>query len=193
MINTITGLSGCNSSFACPWCKASKDDRHKVDGIFGKFDPAEKTRTIEENVSLALLPSKKGKSSPQKFGVVNAPLFKFIPLVRTVPDCLHAFLRISDGMLDQIMQMVRRKDNLAASNSFASTTSWLTQLESDIRKLGLFFEIDIRDGNLKCTNLSRPQRLIVFRKLDLAKFTVETRRWPRYFINLHRVFNSLWA
>ncbi len=163
MINCLTGLSACNACFSCPWCKSSKADR-----MNSCFDVTQKMRTIQENLELAAMPCRNGKNS-SKFGVIRAPIFKFIPLTRTVPDCLHAFLRISDCLFDQTLQLIRAKDNLFQS----SGSNLLGQLKNEIRSLGVFFDVRVQDGKLSWTSLPRLQRITVFKNLNLAKYSVE--------------------
>ncbi len=63
-------------------------------------DTAQGARTVEENISLA------GKSRKQ-FSVSHAPLFPTIPLVNVVIDNLHLFLRVSDVLINHLIEELR--------------------------------------------------------------------------------------
>ena len=103
-----TGIDSASSTYACIWCKCSAGERWDTSKQWSLDNPAEDgSRTIEENLAISALPQTK-----RKFNVSNPPLFPTIPLSRVVIDNLHLFLRVSDVLIDLLVEDAMRLDSL---------------------------------------------------------------------------------
>ncbi len=102
-----TGIDAASSTYACIWCKCSAGERWDTSKQWSLDDAAKDgSRTIEENMAISALPKTK-----KKFNVSNPPLFPTIPLSRVVIDNLHLFLRVSDVLIDLLVEDAMRLDS----------------------------------------------------------------------------------
>ena len=67
--------------------------------------PAFGVQSIKENTTLAALPKLK-----KQFSVSHFPLFPTIPLVNVVINNLHLFLRVTDILINHLIEELRRQD-----------------------------------------------------------------------------------
>ncbi len=88
-----TGIDSATSTYACIWCKCSKQDLPNVEKGWSITDTTHGARTIEENMRF---------SRKHSFNVSHTPLFPGIPLANVI-DNLHMFLRMSDVLLTQLL------------------------------------------------------------------------------------------
>ena len=77
-------------------------------------DVSREARTTEENISLATLPK-----SRKKFNVSHAPFFPNI-LTNVVIDNLHLFLRVSDVLMNHLIEELLRQDAIEKSKRFTT-------------------------------------------------------------------------
>ena len=77
-MHIVRGFKSCKANFCCAWCKATQKDLEK----FKKEWPVDESR-------LGFDPKDDRED-----------LFYFIPLSRTIPDLLHAMLRITDRLTE---------------------------------------------------------------------------------------------
>ena len=103
-----TGVGAANSKYACIWCKFPAEDRHNITMKWSVNDVTKGARTIDEIKLLSALP--KIRSTDEKHGCKNQPLFPFIPIDHTIPDILHLFLRISDVLINLLILGLRTHD-----------------------------------------------------------------------------------
>lgn len=195
-------VNACHGKFSCVWCKCSKEQRHQVDYEWSISDPTKGARSIAENIEMAAKSAaKKSKNPAATFGVINQPLFEFIPLDRVVPDPLHAFLRISDQLFEQLISLVRKHDNIEAASASSSAGqipegSRLNQLQNDIRSLGITCKISTADGKLSLSSLPRPQRMRIFEKLNLQRHIGHDHKYAAFakvwtdFLDLEKYWHS---
>ena len=105
---TCTGVGAANSKYACVWCKYPSEDRHNITMKWSVNDVTKGARTIGEIKLLSALP--KSRSTDEKYGCKNEPLFPFIPIDHTIPDILPLFLRLSDVLINLLILGLRTHD-----------------------------------------------------------------------------------
>ena len=103
----ILGVASATSNHACLWCKVHNDyrwDRSKADMTFYNLDPNRRT-----------LADIKQCSRSKCFGYINEPLID-IALDHIVPDELHLLLRVTDRILQNVIDEVLERDAIENFN-----------------------------------------------------------------------------
>ena len=159
------GIKAANAKYSCIWCKCPADERHDTSQSWSSVEDG--GRTMEEIQCLAL-----GKST-QKYGCIHQPLFPIIPLNRVIPDILHLFLRITDILINLLIQELRRMDaieNLRKSefNQTAAKhlNTYITQL-NDFCKIPFHMYMDKHSKILKWRDLTGPKKLKLFKSIKI--------------------------
>ncbi len=138
-LNEMCGLGACNSSFSCVWCKCPSSERYDHTQKWSMTNANSGARTNGEISTLSKGPKSKNKSC------LRSPILSFIPIHFVVPDPLHLFLRISDQLITQLVQIMRYRDN--------------------VNKHSKNVHVD------KCTNLHRFQKFVGDLKIPWNFFT----------------------
>ncbi len=86
----ITGINAANADFPCIWCKWNKKEDGDIRRSWTINDRSH--QEAEENLHL--------------FGYKNFPLFRDIPFENTVVDTLHLLLRITDVLLEKLLNHI---------------------------------------------------------------------------------------
>ena len=94
LLQLILGLNSSIATYACPWCKVSKDDRGDISFPFDHYLKDDLARSSQEMKTLA------NSTTKVKYGVKHAPLLD-IERNHFVPDELHLLLRIMDVLYDR--------------------------------------------------------------------------------------------
>lgn len=96
----IMGLNSATADYACVWCKVHKDNRWDTskDMTFYSEDP--QRRTLDE--------IKKNSKSKDNYGCIYQPLID-IELDDVVPDELHLLLRVTDRLLENVIDELLEK------------------------------------------------------------------------------------
>ena len=89
-------------------------------------------RSIEENLQIASLPKKK-----KAFNISRKPLFPFIPLAKVVIDNLHLFLRVSDVLVDLLIEELLRQDAIDKSKKDTPRYNHVATFEKFITSIGI--------------------------------------------------------
>ena len=92
-------------SYSCVWCKCCTGDRWDMTKSWSFTDTSQGARTISEIETLSKKPASKC------LGCINIPIFKSIPIDHVVIDTLHLFLRVTDLLINLLMEL-RRQDGL---------------------------------------------------------------------------------
>lgn len=98
----VMGQNSANAEYACPWCEIHKDLRWDTnkDLLFYKTAPLKRTlETIK----------KQCKCNKSNFGCSNPPLIN-ISLDHVVADELHLLLRVTDRLLQNVIDEILEKD-----------------------------------------------------------------------------------
>ncbi|KAJ8033035.1 hypothetical protein HOLleu_23158 [Holothuria leucospilota] len=156
----ISGLKSASSKYPCLYCKLEKSK-------FWDKNAVAANRTVEEIISLS-------QKSSNPYACCNEPIFTSIPLDRIYIDLLHLFLRISDRLLNQLILEMQRLDSIS-KNSQVNILSEEKQphchelanvLVNDIGVKGFTFYIGQGNKHLKWRDLTGPEKLQLFTKLD---------------------------
>ena len=130
----IMGINSATADYACVWCKIHKDNRWDTSKPFSHYNEAPQWRNLEE--------IKKMCHSKDKFGCVNEPLIN-IPLTNVIPDELHLLLRITDKLLQNVIDEVLERDAVEDSSKTRGQKKGinLSKLVKAINSLGISFSI----------------------------------------------------
>ena len=101
-IQLLLGLNSSIGTYACPWCKVSKDDRGDVSLPWDHYHQDARFRTINE------IKSAKSK----QFGVKASPLVDVEPH-HYIPDELHLLMRVTGVLLRNLIYDSKSKDEYA--------------------------------------------------------------------------------
>ena len=130
----ILGLSSATADYACAWCKIHKDDRWDTSKPIHHYNEEPMRRTLEEMKTLC--------SSKDNFGCIHEPLLN-IPLTHVIPDELHLLLRITDKLLQNIIDEVLERDAVEDFDKPRGQPKgiYLTRLVKAINDLGISFSV----------------------------------------------------
>ena len=116
---TVCGIESASAEYACIWCKCPKDQRSNMELEWSVSDSTKGARTIEEIKEK----SKLSKRSKHRFNCCREPLFPFIPIKRVVIDSLHLFLRITDVLINLLIQDLQIHDGITKASDIDLTPS----------------------------------------------------------------------
>ena len=130
----IMGINSATADYACLWCKIHKDNRWDTSKPFSHYNDVPQWRTLEEIKQMC--------HSKDNFGCIHKPLID-IPLTNVIPDELHLLLRITDKVLQNIIDEVLERD---AIEDFSKPRGQpkgihLSELVKAINSLGISFAI----------------------------------------------------
>jgi len=130
----ILGLSSATADYACLWCKIHKDDRWDTSKPMNYYNEEPMRRTLEEIKGLG--------GSKDNFGCIHEPLLN-IPITDVIPDEPHLLLRITDKLLQNVINEVLERD---AVEDFEKSRGqpkgiFLNKLVKAINGLGISFSI----------------------------------------------------
>ena len=167
----ITGIDSATSTYSCIWCKCPAIERHDSSQKWSISDVRFGARTVEESTSIALSRSK-------KYNVSHPPMFQTIPLTRVVVGNLHMFLRVADTLIDLLILELRRLDKIDKATKVKSIDQlkYVKKYEDTIKMLGITgfsFWIGKESKKLKWHSLTGPEKLVVFKKINLAEIFPE--------------------
>ena len=96
-------MNSATADYACLWCKIFKEERWDTSKPSDYYNKEPLKRTLEEIKRLC-------PWSKDNYGCINEPLLN-IPLTNNViADELHLLLRITDKLLENIIDEVLEKD-----------------------------------------------------------------------------------
>ena len=167
----VTGIDCATSKYACIWCKCSMTERGDLQKKWSISDTEFGARTIQENKELSSRPKSK-----KQFNVSNPPLFPNIPLVNVVIDNLHLFLRVSDVLINHLIEEFRRQDAIDKVKTFSSfETSKYKHLQEFERYVAGFgipnyrFYTGRLSKQLKWRTLIGPEKLKLFKHISIPQ------------------------
>ena len=154
-INEMMGLGACSSTHSCAWCKCPSDERHINDKKLSMINQELGARTIEEIERLCKGPKKRNMSC------LRTPVLPFIPVDCVVPDPLHLFLRISDQLVNQLVQILRHKDNIGKNSKNVDMTNCqnIASFEKFVKDMNIpwFFMTNKDTGLLQFRDFTGPE------------------------------------
>ena len=196
------GIESANSKFACVWCKCPADKRYNMKETWSFKDISKGARTIEEIQRFSAL-SKSKKA--EKFGCIRKPLFPMVPIDHITPDILHLFLRISDVLTNLLITDLRKLDGItkgkvSSVNELSQDTSCQVvkyeQFLNEQCKIPFHFYTDKATKCLKWRDLTGPEKLKLFAKIDISKLfpsIPETQKIQRIWVKFFEIYNILRA
>ena len=97
----ILGLSSATADYACLWCKIHKDNRWETSKPMNYYNEEPMRRTLDKIRSLC--------HAKDNYGCIHDPLIN-IPISNVIPDVLHLLLRITDKLLQNVIDEVLERD-----------------------------------------------------------------------------------
>ena len=153
----MMGIGTCSSTYRCARRKCPDDERHVQTKKWSIQDSKLGARTNEEIDKQCKGPKSKNMSCLQN------PVLSFIPIHCVVPDTLHLFLRISDQLLSQLIQILRHKDNVSKStkNVDIKKCKNIAVFESFVKDLNIpwCFLTNKDTGKLQFRDFTGPEHL----------------------------------
>jgi len=130
----IMGLNSAIADFSCLWCLIHKNDRWDTSKPMDYYNTNTMKRTIED--------IKAKCKETENYGCIHEPLLN-IPLTNVILDELHLLLRITDKLLQNVIDEVLERD---AVEDFQKTRGQqkglhLSKLIKSINDLGISFSI----------------------------------------------------
>lgn len=107
---TFMGLKSAISNYPCVWCKIHKDqlgDLSKIH-LYSATDVSKGARTLDE--SKQILQKKVENKKQDTCGYDKHPVSDAFPFDHVIPDLLHAFLRISQKLMELLLQKIEHLD-----------------------------------------------------------------------------------
>ena len=99
------GINSANSSKPCIWCKCEKKNFFNLENQWSIIDKSKGARSLNE-AALKFLE----KKSSDKCGYIRNPIIDFIEFENCVIDLLHLFLRITDRLMDLLINKLKKLD-----------------------------------------------------------------------------------
>ena len=128
-IQLSLGFIGSSAIYACPWYHVSKDERTYLSKDADYYDSPSMKRTagtLKHNVE------------KKKFGSKEVPLVSISP-DKIIPYELHLLLRVSDVLLQNIIDDCRQMDALATAQK--KSADHLDRLVRALNEIGIHFQI----------------------------------------------------
>ena len=164
-VNEIMGLQACNSTFSCAWCKCPSTERHGHKKVWSMMDTNLGARTAEE---ITMMSTKKGKGN---FNCAAPPLLPFIPVHNVVPDSLHLFLQISDQLINQLIQILKTKDNIKKNERVKDKQNYknIIAFEKFVKKLSIpwIFTTNKDSGRFTYRDFTGPEHTKIQQHINL--------------------------
>lgn len=106
------GLNSATSDFSCLWCKIHKGERWDTSKPMDYYNKDPTMRTTEGIKKLC--------HEKDNYGCIHEPLLN-IPLTHVIPDELHLLLRITDRLLQNVIDEVLERDPIEDSSTTKGT------------------------------------------------------------------------
>ena len=130
----MLGLSSATADYACLWCKVHKDNRWDTSKGMDFYNQEPNRRTLKDII--------KCLESEDCFSCKNKPLLD-IEVDHVVPDELHLLLRVTDRLLQNVIDEVRERDSIDSWNKSKGQPKdkQLNNLVKGINDCGIPFKI----------------------------------------------------
>ena len=161
-LNQVTGIASFAATHSCLWCKCPKDLRFDMSQNWSMSDPSLGARTIEEICALA---------KKKRLGCTRQPLFTSVPIVKTVPDTLHLFIRIADQLIYQIIKFLQDKDEFVKLTAEKlKTCRHLNRFEKFVKEIRINdWNFWIKDGKLEYDSFTGPEHRRIMAKINFQE------------------------
>ena len=163
----VCGIEAANGSYSCIWCKCRSSERWDMSKEWSAFDVSKGARTVKEIQELSI-------KSRANMGCKRSPLFTFIPIHRVLIDTLHLFLRVSDLLINLLIQDLRRVDGIAKATAVDpvkhTSVSAYEKFLKDVCKINFKFYCAKESKDLQWRDLTGPEKIRVFKNIDIPKY-----------------------
>lgn len=185
-VQICLGLCSATGNYACPWCIVHKDSRLDISKSKDHYN-ADGLRRTYKSISM--------HCDTKSFGCKNKPLLQIDP-EKVVPDELHLFLRISDILLDNLIEDCRQQDTKL--EILKQKAHQLENLQKKINACGVNFHTwSDKAGQLQYTSLTGSDYKKLYRNLpEMLLFVVANEThddavflW-REFEQLHKIITK---
>ena len=131
----IMGMNSATADYACLWCTIFKEDRWDTSKPSDNYIKVPLKRDLQEIKRLC-------QCSKDNYGCINEPLLN-IPLSNVIADELHLLLRITDKLLQNIIDEVLERDAIEDFNKPRGRLKevYLAKLVKNINGLGISFSV----------------------------------------------------
>ena len=181
-IQIFLGLCGATGNYACPWCLVNKQDRTDLSKHETHYESVEMLRTAEKL---------KSNASTKSFGSKNKPLIDIEPS-KIVPDELHLLLRISDILLQNLIDDCKQLD--AKFEVLQEPSDRLKNLVLKINECGVKFQTWAnKAGELEWSSLTGNDYKRLFQQLPDKLFFVINNDTHDEVCNLWREFYAIYS
>ena len=162
----IMGLNSATADYACLWCEIHKQFRWDTSKDFLFYNTEPLKRTLE-NIK------KQCQCKSSNYGCINPPLIN-IDLDHVLADELHLLLRVTDRMLQNVVDEILEKDAIEDFNKPKGQPKGvlLKTFVDDVNSLGVTFSVWYKknaDGSrsnvLEYTSLVGAQKKLLLMKL----------------------------
>ena len=169
----VCGLGAAHATHPCIWCKCTLYDKYDGRKEWSLSDVSKGARSIEEIQQQVNARSR----TVERYNSKKAPLFPSIPIDHVVIDSLHLFLRISDNLINLLIQELQRQDAIDKKKTFTDgcerskykhMAGWETYL-NDTLKIPFNWFICEESKKLKWRDLTGPEKQKLFRNIDLTQ------------------------
>ena len=131
----IMGLNSASSNYACLWCKVHKHNRWDTSKPLNYYNEGTQQRNLADLKKLC-------QTKGEKFGCIYPPLID-IELDHVVPDELHLFLRVTDRLLENVIDEIIEQASIADFNkpNTQPKGQLLKNFVENINELGVPFSV----------------------------------------------------
>ena len=156
----VLGINAANANYPCVFCVCPKSQFHNTKKEWSIVDKSKGARSLIEAES---------RHKDKVLGYINKPLFNFIEYFEVVFDTLHAFLRITEKLIELlfysliIMDLGEDGINLEKRKNFNLFVKFLTT------KLNLTNPFYASKNELKLRSLNGNERFEIFKNIHITK------------------------
>ena len=147
-VQVLLGLNHSIATYCCPWCKVTEDSLTTISFPWNHYHEDGMKRTVDE-----MRPLCTSSCVKSNFGSKYAPLLN-VDIEHYIPDELHLMMRITDVLLQNLIDDAMSKDLFAKITGQASDN--LELLVKDMQCCGVSFRTTVsKPGGFVYTSLSR--------------------------------------
>ena len=131
----MLGLKGATSHYACAWCKVHKDSRYDMQFDLNHYNTEPMQRTLQKIIRMA-------GTKKDNYCCEHAPLL-FIDLDHVILDELHLMLRVTDVLINNLLEDVLewdKKDDLGKKKS-GKRGLHMEKFINTVRSCGISFDV----------------------------------------------------
>ncbi|KAJ8017412.1 hypothetical protein HOLleu_45208 [Holothuria leucospilota] len=165
-LNILLGLQGCSAKYSCAWCKCPSGKRWDSSLHWSLTETQHGARTISDIVKCS-------KMKKNNFGCIHEPVFQSIPIQNCIPDVLHLYLRISDQLVNHLIDELRRRDNISKNSKelCREKSSNIVRFENFVQSLNIKwnFYVDKVSSSIRCRDLNGVEHLAIQNSINLEE------------------------